>query len=138
MNEKIEESETTKNQTEAETTKSIEGHFAIGDEFDMGDELHDFDYGDEQPLQKKVGENVIRKPNIIRDNEDEIRAAAQAAFEKYGPVTVVIVNDKSHSVVVEKKEPSSVTKHELKPCVKAFFGIAVFVLIAALVISWMY
>lgn len=97
MNEKIEESKTTTNHSEVET-KSID------DKFDLGDELHDFDYGDEElPKTKTKGEN-----------------------------------DKSHSVVVDKKEPSSATKHELKPCVKAFFGIFSFMLIAALIISWMY
>lgn len=132
MSVKIENTEINNNQTEVETTKSIDGHFEISDEFD-------FDYGDEQPSQTKaISENVIRKPNNIRENEADIRAATQAAFEKYGPVIVVIVNDKSHSVVVEKKETASATKRELKTCVKAFFWIAGVSVIAALIISWMY
>lgn len=138
MNDKIEESKITNNHTEV-GTKSIDGQFEIDDGFDLGDELHDFDYGDEELTKtKEKGENIIRKPNIIRDNEAEIRAAAQSAFEKYGPVTVVIVNDKSHSVVIEKKEPSLATKPELKPCVKPFFCTFALMLIAALIISWMY
>lgn len=139
MNEQIKELETIHNQTEFETTKSVDGHIDIGDSLDLGDELHDFDFGDGELHQTKtIGETVIRKPNIFSEKEAEIRAAAQAAFEKYGPVTVIIVNDKSHSVLVEKKQPASASKREFKPWVKPFFGLSAVVVTAALIISWMY
>ncbi|WP_405126082.1 hypothetical protein ACI51W_03505 [Pseudomonas marginalis] len=99
----------------------------LNDDF-VFDDSSAFDCGDsEVSSTRTIAERVIKKPSLINEEAAEMRAAAQAA----ALVESATLNNKNKNVNEE-------IKREFKPWVKPLFGIFAFMLIAALIISWMY